>query len=924
VKNLWNSIVNSFKSIKSWSDFANKANLTIEIIRRIVLYTIAGFLILLSLAIGLGTGYVSALTSQVDVPSKHEMKTELQDVNNSATLYFADGTKVENLQKDLTGKKISLSEMSPYLKKAIVSTEDSDFYRHKGVVPKSIFRAIISDVTGIGAQTGGSTLTQQTVKMQMLSSETTWKRKAVEIFLAMRVDKYFSKDQILEDYLNAATFGANNKGQNTQGVQAAAQGLFGKNAKDLNLAESAFIAGLPQSPSVYTPYTKTVSNDNTTQRGALKDDYSLGIKRKDIVLYRMYRDKKITETQYNEAKKFDLKHDFLKPAKATSKEIKYGYVYNLLSEQARTILIKRLVKNDGLKYSDVKKDKGLYEKYYTQADTELHNKNYKIHSTIDKNLYVAMNQQAQQFKGNLGTTHSDDATDPNTGKAIKVSEPVQNGSVLLDNKSGQVLAFVGGVNFKKSQLNHAFDTQRSPGSSIKPLITFAPAIENGLIGSQSMLADFKTKFGKYAPTDYGETIQNRFVSARETLEESYNIPSVNLYNYLINHGVSSKKYMSKMGIDLTDKEYSQLGITLGGTATGVTVLQQASAFSTFANKGVHVDPYVVKDVQDPAGKTLYKHKGSSKRVFTKQTSYIIKNMLHGVVTKGTASALSYEANFSTKNLFGKTGTSNDYRDNWFIGSTQGMTLASWIGYDNFYGNNYNLASNSTDLNQELWANMANSLYQEDKNVFNVKQSFSKPQGVRTYKVDKETGTYTGSIGYNGITSKVDQHTAKSLYYNGSPSEMSYDGFAVGGKAKNYKLFWDNYFGKDNGYMVVKQLGENTKSANELANENGSGRTTGFSNSTNSNESSEVITNSTSTNSSSTRGTTNSTTSNGSVETGTGAGSGAGSGSGSGTGSGTGSTTGTENNTSTDTTGSASTGDTVTTTPETGDTSTLGE
>jgi len=382
--------------------------------------------------------------------------------------------------------------------------------------------------------------------------------------------------------------------------------------------------------------------------------------------------------------------------------------------------------------------------------------------------------------------------------------------------------------------------------------------------------------------------------------------------------------MSKMGIDLTDKEYSQLGITLGGTATGVTVLQQASAFSTFANKGVHVDPYVVKDVQDPAGKTLYKHKGSSKRVFTKQTSYIIKNMLHGVVTKGTASALSYEANFSTKNLFGKTGTSNDYRDNWFIGSTQGMTLASWIGYDNFYGNNYNLASNSTDLNQELWANMANSLYQEDKNVFNVKQSFSKPQGVRTYKVDKETGTYTGSIGYNGITSKVDQHTAKSLYYNGSPSEMSYDGFAVGGKAKNYKLFWDNYFGKDNGYMVVKQLGENTKSANELANENGSGRTTGFSNSTNSNESSEIITNSTSTNSSSTRGTTNSTTSNGSVETGTGAGSGTGSGSGSGTGSGTGSTTGTENNTSTDTTGSASTGDTVTTTPETGDTSTLGE
>lgn len=237
MKNLWNSIVDSFKSIKSWSDFAKKANLTIEVIRRIILYSLAGLLIIMSLAIGLGMGYVSALTNQVDVPTKHQMQTELQDVNNSATLYFANGEKVESLQKDLEGKKISLSEMSPYLKKAIVSTEDSDFYRHKGVVPKSIFRAVISDVTGIGAQTGGSTLTQQTVKMQMLSSETTWKRKAVEIFLAMRVDKYFSKQEILQDYLNAATFGRNNKGQNIQGVQAAAQGLFGKNASDLNLAQ---------------------------------------------------------------------------------------------------------------------------------------------------------------------------------------------------------------------------------------------------------------------------------------------------------------------------------------------------------------------------------------------------------------------------------------------------------------------------------------------------------------------------------------------------------------------------------------------------------------------------------------------------------------------------------------------------------------
>ena len=892
MKNLWNSIVSGFKSIKSWSDFASKANLTIEIIRRIVLYIIAGIFIMLSLAIGLGMGYVSALTSQVDVPTKQEMRSELRDVNNSTSLYFANDQKVEDLQKDLTGESISLSEMSPYLKKAIVSTEDRDFYRHNGVVPKSIFRAIISDVTGIGAQTGGSTLTQQTVKMQMLSSETTWKRKAVEIFLAMRVDKYFTKDEILQDYLNAATFGSNNKGQNIQGVQAAAKGLFGKNAADLNLAESAFIAGLPQSPSIYTPYA---------MNGKLKDDYSLGLKRKDIVLYRMYRDKAITESQYNDAKKFDLASDFQKPAKATTKTIKYGYVYNLLTEQARTILIKRLAKNDGLKYSEIKKDPNLFEKYYTQADTELHNKNYRVDSTIDKNLYIAMNEQAQAYKENLGTTHNSTATDPNTGKTIKVNEPVQNGSVLLDNKTGQVLSFVGGVNFKKSQMNHAFDTNRSPGSSIKPLITFAPAIENGLIGSQTMLADFKTKFKGYAPTDYGSTIQNRFVSARETLEESYNIPSVNLYNYIRSQGVDSSKYMSNMGINLSDKEYSQLGITLGGTATGVTVLQQASAFSTFANKGVHVNPYVVTKVTDPSGKTIYKHKNAKKHVFSKQTSYIIKNMLHGVVTKGTASAVSYESNFNTKNLFGKTGTSNDYRDNWFIGSTAGVTLASWIGYDNLYGHNYNLASNSTDINQELWTRMANAVYKEDPGSMDVNRKFNKPGGVSSYKVDKETGTRTGTVEYNGLTTKVDQHTANSLYYKGSPKSMSYDNFAIGGKAKNYKLFWNHYFGRNNGYAVATTVGNTTKSADELASENGSGRTSGFSNSTNSNDSSDVTTNSSST---STRNTNNSTTSSGTPDTGTG--------SGSGTGSNSSGTTG----------GSTSTGDTTTTT-DTAETGTTG-
>jgi penicillin-binding protein len=136
LKNLWNSIVNGIKGIKSWSDFATKANLTIEVIRRIVLYIIAGLFVMLSLAVGVGFGYVSALTNQVAVPTKHEMRAQLQDVNNSTSLYFANDVKAENIQKTLVGKRVKLDDMSPYLKKAIVATEDSDFYKHSGVEPK--------------------------------------------------------------------------------------------------------------------------------------------------------------------------------------------------------------------------------------------------------------------------------------------------------------------------------------------------------------------------------------------------------------------------------------------------------------------------------------------------------------------------------------------------------------------------------------------------------------------------------------------------------------------------------------------------------------------------------------------------------------------------------------------------------------------
>ena len=208
---------------------------------------IAGLILLGFLGLGLGMGYFASIVDATPIPTKTALKHSITRADTAATLYYANNVKLADVKSDLVRSNVSLDEVSPWLQKAVVATEDEDFFDHSGVMPKSLIRAVISSVTGIGSQTGGSTLTQQLVKMQLLSSETTFKRKAKEIVLAMRVDKFMSKQDILNAYLNVATFGRNNKGQNIAGVEAAAEGLFGVSAAKLNIAQAAFIAGLPQS-----------------------------------------------------------------------------------------------------------------------------------------------------------------------------------------------------------------------------------------------------------------------------------------------------------------------------------------------------------------------------------------------------------------------------------------------------------------------------------------------------------------------------------------------------------------------------------------------------------------------------------------------------------------------------------------------------
>ncbi|MCP8874334.1 penicillin-binding protein [Latilactobacillus curvatus] len=773
----------------SQSPLSFKINVFFEAIKSIFLYGISISLICMALAAGIGAGYFAALMKSEPIPSYQVLKQQLDNTDQAAGLYFAKNNKFGAIKTDLIRTPINIHEMSPYLKDAIVATEDEDFYKHDGVVPKALLRAVISDVTGFGSQTGGSTLTQQLIKMQVLTSQVTFKRKATEVLLALRVDKYFTKKEILQDYLNVATLGRNNKGQNIAGVQEAALGLFGKNAKDLSLAEAAYIAGLPQSPSVYTPYD---------QDGTLKDPEYLkyGLDRKNTVLFRMYRDDRITKAEYKAAKKVDLTKEFQPKADPAETTKSYGYVYNLLETQATDIMAKQLAKEANVSTAKLNKDPNLYKQYETQATELLSTKGYQIHSTIDQEIYDAMQGVVHQQGATFGRTYTDTVTDEETGLQKTVSSPVQNGSVLLDNRTGKVISFVGGRDFSLKQTNYML-TKRSPGSTIKPLLVYGPAIDQKLIGSKTMLADFKTNFKDYAPTDYGGTIQNKFIPADEALAQSLNIPTVNLYNALKNT-TDPSKYMSKMGINLTADEYSQLGISLGGTSDGVSVLEQASAFSTFADQGEHTDAYVIEKITDPAGNVVYQHHAKKKRVFSKATSYIMNQMLAGVLTDGTATSIYDQLYFNTNNLVGKTGTSNDNRDIWFIGSTPGITLASWMGYDS---TGRNLTDNSSQINERYWSKLANSVYQINPSLMRLEDDHEKPSTVTSSKVLKLTGQLPGTVSINGSSQNLNGSTVTSLYNNWTPKATSYE-FGIGGSARNYETFWNHYLGYNNGYGSI--------------------------------------------------------------------------------------------------------------------------
>ena len=695
--------------------------------------------LLLSLSAGLAIGYVGGLVKDQPVLTQKEMKDQINNISQNSEVYFGSGEKLGTINSELIRKTVSYEELGDNVKNAIIASEDSNFYSNSGVDIFAVIRASLSEVTG-AKTTGGSTITQQLVKNQLLDNSRSYERKAKEILLALRVDSHFSKNEILENYLNVASFGKNSLGQNISGIETAAQGVFGVHSKDLNIAQAAYLIGFVQSPYRYTPFDSA---------GNIRPDEELqtGFERQQYVLERMLSNEFITKEQFEEAKKFDIKGAYTK--QKYSEYTDYPYIRDEVTSSVAEILAEQTAKKNN-REEEFKNNSDYRNELIEKSRIKFITGGYKVKTTLDKKLYDTLQETKKQFASYPTYTQGG------------VVYPLEIGASVIENSTGKVLAFIGGMDYKKQQLNHATRTRRSPGSTIKPLLVYGPAIDKGYITPNSTVLDKRFNHYGWKPENY-DMSQRGYLPAREALARSLNLPTVRLYSAFYKEDPVTN-YLEKMGVEgLTESDKTNLATAIGGMTYGLSVTENTSAFSTFANKGEHKKAHIIEEIENNDGELVYKADFSPVKVFEESTSYLIVNMLGDVINKsyGLSHDMPSKLKFNSKNLFVKTGTSEYYKDLWVVGGSTKITVGLWNGYDS------PAKVPSYDYAQRSWIAVMNAIYALDKNLIAPDTAFSRPKSV----VDASINGYNNAKGGtkdivpNGFKELSKEKTLAKFGYN---------------------------------------------------------------------------------------------------------------------------------------------------------------
>lgn len=571
--------------------------------------------------------------------AKQKVRASTEDTfkpSQTSLVYDLEGNLLSTLKSEKEVYYIDYTDIPKVAINAMVVSEDRKFMKHNGVDYLANIRAAIELIKHRGEITqGASTITQQVARNIFLSHEVTYERKIEEIFVAQELEKLYSKTEIMEFYLNGIYFAGG-----YYGIQAAALGYFSEGVNNLSLSQIVFLCAIPNNPNLYNP----VTNMKNT------------LKRRDRILDQLLEEGLITEEEYSKAKKEEIK---LKQQKSDKKNYVETYTYHSA--------IRALMKANGFEfryYFDTEEERSAYEEeyydMYYRYQKDLYNRGYRIYTSIDLKKQELLQQSV------------DDALSEFKKKNEEGIYEMQGAAVTIDNDSGRVVAIVGGREQESEgyTLNRGYQSFRQPGSAIKPLVVYTPAFEQGYT-PEDIVEDKKFEGG---PKNSGGNYLGK-MKLQRAIELSKNTIAWKLFEELTPQvGLS---YLLKMNFaKISTKDYVPAA-ALGGLTVGASPVEMAAAYATLENDGFYREPTCIIKIMDAEGNEIVGDEMEAKQIYQTKASRIMTEALTGVMTRGTAKGLGLTHTVSA----GKTGTTNDKKDGWFVGYTPYYTTSVWVGYD---------------------------------------------------------------------------------------------------------------------------------------------------------------------------------------------------------------------------------------------------
>ena len=648
--------------------------------------------------------------------------TNVKDLQNAlkATTIIYD--KNGDQAGSLTGQKgtyVELDAISENLQNAVVATEDRSFYKNSGINYGRFFLAILT----LGRSGGGSTITQQLAKNAYLSQDQTVERKAKEFFLALEINKKYSKKEILTMYLNNAYFG-----NGVWGIEDASKKYFGVSASQLSLDQSAVLAGMLKGPEIYNPL---YSVENATNR-------------RNTVLQNMVAAGYIDQATADQSAAVDIHGQLVDAYEGKSEDYRYPSYFDAVINEA--------VNKYGLTEEDIVKN------------------GYRIYTELDQN-----------YQASMQVIYDNTALFPVAEDGTRA----ESGSVALDPKTGGVRALVGRVGSDENPgfrtYNYATQAARSPGSTIKPLVVYSPAVAEGW-STNKELDNSTTQYGSYEVNNYAGIQSSPTVPMYQALAESLNLPAVATANDL---GLDTVfEYGKKFGLNM-DKVEKSLAVALGAGVT-TNPMQMAQAYGTFANGGVMNDAHLITKIENASGQVVKSHSQKSTRVLSGSTTDKMTNMMLGTFSNGTGvNAAPYGYTMAGKTGTTETSFNKDLSgDQWVIGYTPDVVISQWLGFPTTDEGHY-LTDSSAGTASEIFRNVANSVlpYTDGTQFDSVKNSYAE-NGIAPVG---EENTETDTKEDKGFFEEVKEKASNMV----DDAKKAIDDADIPGKAKNA---WDTFKG----------------------------------------------------------------------------------------------------------------------------------